>query len=212
MAEIDERYKRGKIYTIRCRYDDSLIYVGSTIDTLAKRMGNHRRMCLKCKISLYNVVENDWDNWYIELYENFPCNNKQELLKREGQVIREIATINKCIAGRTPKEYKQDNQEQIKTQRKQYYENNKEILNEISRNYYYDNKQKMQENNKKWKEDNKEHTKESFKEYYQNNREKILEKKLEKVKCNICGCDVRKEYLVRHQKTKKCINYNLDNN
>ena len=206
MAGIDERYKRGKIYTIRCRYDDTLIYVGSTIDTLAKRMGNHRRMSLKHKISLYNIVENDWDNWYIELYENYPCNNKQELEKREGELIREISTINKNIVGRTPKEYKQDNKEQIKEQRKQYHNNNKKNFNEKSRNYYYNNKEKMQENNKKWKEDNKEHTKKSFKNYYQNNREKILEK----VKCNICGCEV--VVLKRHQQSKKCINYYLDNN
>ena len=30
----------------------------------------------------YQYVD-DWDNWYIELYENFPCNNKEELNKRE---------------------------------------------------------------------------------------------------------------------------------
>ena len=42
MTSIDERYKRGKIYTIRCKYDDSLIYVGSTIQPLSVRMGAHR--------------------------------------------------------------------------------------------------------------------------------------------------------------------------
>jgi hypothetical protein len=25
---------------------------------------------------LYIEVNDDWDNWYIELYENYPCNNK----------------------------------------------------------------------------------------------------------------------------------------
>ena len=193
MAEIDERYKRGKIYTIRCRYDDSLIYVGSTIDTLAKRMSKHRTN----NTTLNMKVNGDWNNWYIELYESYCCNNKQELERREGQVIREIGTINRIIARRTPKEYKQDNKDKID-------------------NY-----------NKKWKEDNKEHTKESFKEYYENNREKlvnksrkyyeenqdkILEKRKEIIKCNICNCEVVKCGLKRHQKTKKCMNYNLNNN
>ena len=39
----------------------------------------------------------------IELFENFPCNSKEELNKKEGQIIREIGTINKQIAGRTYK-------------------------------------------------------------------------------------------------------------
>ena len=110
MADIDERYKRGKVYTIRCRYDDSLIYVGSTIDKLAKRMAGHR---LNEKCSLYKLVNGDWDNWYIELYEDFPCNNREQLEKREGEVQRQIATINNRIAGRTRKEYRKENRDKI---------------------------------------------------------------------------------------------------
>jgi hypothetical protein len=30
------------------------------------------------------ISVDDWDNWYIELFENFPCNSKEELNKREG--------------------------------------------------------------------------------------------------------------------------------
>ena len=136
MAEIDERYKRGKIYTIRCRYDDSLIYVGSTIDTLAKRIGNHRRTTDYRATSLYNAVQGDWDNWYIELYEEHPCNNKQELERREGQVIREIATINKNIVGRTPKEYYQDNRDELLERKKEYNQNNREKISETKKKYY----------------------------------------------------------------------------
>ena len=53
-------------------------------------------------ICFYQHVD-DWNNWYIELFENFPCNSKEESNKKEGQVIREIGTINKQIAGRTKK-------------------------------------------------------------------------------------------------------------
>ena len=38
MDNIDERYKRGKIYIVKCKYDDSLKYVGSTIRTLNIRL------------------------------------------------------------------------------------------------------------------------------------------------------------------------------
>ena len=36
-------YSQGKIYTIRCRNDPALIYVGSTIQPLSKRLGEHKR-------------------------------------------------------------------------------------------------------------------------------------------------------------------------
>jgi len=111
MAEIDERYKRGMIYTIRNIKDDTMIYVGSSINNLSKRFDNHKRCCKvgKSGISLYShIVDNDWSGWYIELYEMYPCNNKKELNRREGEVIREIGTINKYIAGRTKKEYNQE--------------------------------------------------------------------------------------------------------
>jgi hypothetical protein len=57
-----------------------------------------------------------FDSFYIELYENFNCDNIEQLLKREGEVIREIGNLNKIISGRTTKEYK-----------KQYYNENKEL-------------------------------------------------------------------------------------
>ena len=44
----------------------------------------------------------------MELHELYPCNTKQELNRREGEVIREIGTLNKYIAGRTKKEYYQE--------------------------------------------------------------------------------------------------------
>ena len=35
-------YKNSKIYTIRCKTDETLIYVGSTTQPLCKRMVEHR--------------------------------------------------------------------------------------------------------------------------------------------------------------------------
>ena len=79
-------YLNGKIYTIRNRDDDTKIYVGSTIQSLAVRFGGHKNNSKleKCmNIKLYIEVNNDWTNWYIELYENYPCNNKEELNKEK---------------------------------------------------------------------------------------------------------------------------------
>ena len=163
MAEIDERYKRGKIYTIRCRDDDSLVYVGSTIQPLAKRIGGHRK---DKECSLYQFVDGDWSNWYIELYEEFPCDNKEQLEKKEGEVIREIATINKYIAGRDLKQYFQDNHDELLEKRKQYQQNNRD---------------KIAEQMKQYRQNNRDNILEQKKQYYQENREKIAEKKKKNV-------------------------------
>ena len=60
------------------------------------------------------IIELGFDDFYIELYENYPCNSKEELNKREGEVIREIGTLNSNIAGRTKEEYKKIYYEKIK--------------------------------------------------------------------------------------------------
>ena len=144
MSEIDERYKRGMIYTIRNIKDDTMIYVGSSINNLSKRFDNHKRCCKvgKSGISLYShIVDNDWSGWYIELYEMYPCNNKKELNRREGEVIREIGTINKYIAGRTHKEWRKDYPDKSK----EYYEKNADKINEKGKEYYKKNTDKINE-------------------------------------------------------------------
>ena len=73
---VDKRYENGKIYLVKCKNDDTLIYVGSTHMSLEKRFCNHKT---DKKCSLYKYVNDDWDNWFIELYENYPCKNKHIL-------------------------------------------------------------------------------------------------------------------------------------
>ena len=112
-------YQKGKIYTVRNKNDTNLIYVGSTCDVyLSNRMGKHRADSKRLPDNhFYKNIEN-WNDWYIELYENFPCKDKNELTKREGEVIREIGTLNRNNAGHnlTPVlkgDYKQYNKEYL---------------------------------------------------------------------------------------------------
>ncbi len=110
-------YANGKIYTIRNKYDDDKIYVGSTTQTLAKRFHTHKTDSNKKEKYpnhlLYSSVEN-WDDWYIELYEIYECKTKEELNKKEGEIIRKIGTLNRCVAGRTNNEWKKENPEKMK--------------------------------------------------------------------------------------------------
>jgi len=132
------KYHRGKIYTIRSHLTD-LVYVGSTTNTLTKRFDQHKRnyKCHKTSgkykyVSIFELFEQD-PNCYIELYENYRCNDKNELTRREGQVIRDLDCVNKIIAGRTAREYREDNKEQ----RKQYREDNKERIRARKNQPYY---------------------------------------------------------------------------
>ena len=102
-------------------------------------MSKHKYDSLnKPTIFFYQHID-DWDNWYIELFEKFPCNSKEELNKREGEIIREIGTVNKQIAGRTKKEYYEDNKDKMKQHYKEYQEKNKDTIAEKNKKYRQDN-------------------------------------------------------------------------
>ena len=119
-------YSKGKIYKILNSIDDE-IYVGSTIKTLSQRMASHRGDLKRNRnYKIYkHMNELGAGSFYIELIENYYCNDVYELRAREGQCIREFGTLNSLIAGRTDKDYYKDNQEHIKETSKQYFEDNK---------------------------------------------------------------------------------------
>ena len=107
-------YQLGKIYTIRSLSSPD-IYVGSTIQTLAVRMAKHRQdYKINISLGLHKEIVKDISEWKIELHELYPCNTRQELHRREGEVIREIGTLNKCIAGRTHQERYREYKDKVK--------------------------------------------------------------------------------------------------
>ena len=116
------KYNSSKIYKITSPHTH-LIYIGSTINKLKKRFYNHISICNKTK-SKYITQLGDAE---IELIEEYNCNNRKELARREGEHIRANLEncLNKNIAGRGIYEYVKDNREKITNQtreyRKQYY-------------------------------------------------------------------------------------------
>tara|TARA_R110000803_G_scaffold187408_1_gene249799 strand:+ start:40 stop:615 length:576 start_codon:yes stop_codon:yes gene_type:complete len=154
-------YSKGKIYMVypNCDYDEGDIYYGSTIQTLAQRMTKHRcQNMIKPLADKYGLA-----NLKIELVCEYKCETKEQLDREEGKYIRENKCINKNIAGRNRKEWREANKDKIC----EYYENNKEKIKE----YYENNKDKICENKKEYYEKNKEKSK----EYRETNKEKIKE-------------------------------------
>jgi hypothetical protein len=215
MTENDNNiYNNGKIYTIRCRTDNNLIYVGSTIQPLHKRFHGHKMKLLNGGYNhrfLYNKM-NDLgiDNFYIELYENYNCNSKEELNRREGEVIREIGNLNHTIAGRTKpereKEYRESNdtREKYLNEKKAYYQKYK---SDISKEITCECGCVIQ------KGDLTRHKKSQKHKYFEEHNEpKPLigvegsrELAKQKVTCE-CGCIITKSELSKHRKTQKHIN------
>lgn len=123
-------YSKGKIYTIRCRNDPSLIYVGSTIQSLSVRFGEHKRHSIQERnqnIILYKTIK-DWNDWYIELHSIYPCNSVEELRQKEGEIIRKIGNLNSVISGRTEQEWRNENKEHLLQEIKKWKQENPEKM------------------------------------------------------------------------------------
>ena len=221
-------YQKGKIYKIVDLGTDEC-YIGSTCEsTLARRLADHVSKYKRYKegkarnfkyITSFDILEND--NYDIQLIENFPCESRDELHAREGHWIKKIDCVNKFIAGRTKKEYYNNNKETIiqkskryhvankekrTEQQKQYREVNKETLSEYNKRYREENDDKIKQQKKKYYNDNKhiinEKDRHYSKEYYKNNKEKLQTK----IDCE-CGGRYTFVHKQTHIKTRKHQNF-----
>ena len=131
-------YTKSVIYRIVCK-DLSITdcYVGSTTN-FKSRKACHKYTCTNPNSKDYNakvyqfITEHGgWENWSMIMVEEFPCDNKLQLERKERETIENLKpTLNCIIPTRTDKEYRLDNKEKIKEQKKQYRETNNETINE----------------------------------------------------------------------------------
>ena len=184
--EIQNKYQNGKIYQIT-DIGYNKCYIGSTTEGLNLRMTRHRAGYKhflnsgKKFISSFDLFnEYGVENCKIELIEYFKCDSLQELRKREGQVIKNTDCVNTWVAGRTQKEYREDNKDKIKEIDKEYREQNKDKIKEKDREYREQNKDKIKEYReqnkdkiKEYREQNKDKVKERNRKYGEQNKDKI---------------------------------------
>lgn len=209
-AVVKNKYQNGKIY--KFVKDGDVIYVGSTKNALKQRLSTHKYMSKKenpqKKVYKYINENGGWDNIKMELIEEYPCDSKQELEKRERYWIEELKPItNIIIPLRTKKEWKQlpyakekekeyriRNQDKLKVKAKKYREENKEAVSEGKKSWYQQNKEKVKERmarnyaakreeklayQKQYAEQKKDHIAEKQKEYRKKNAETLSKKKKE---------------------------------
>ena len=134
----------GKIYRLFSD-ENTLQYIGSTTQKLCQRLSQHKYSTNRKNLTTASLLIKNTPSIKIELLEDYPCLTSVELLKREGEYIKNYECVNKHIAGRTPSQYYADNREHKKhTSSLYYYKNRESMLNtrrEKKRinNYYKEN-------------------------------------------------------------------------
>ena len=98
------------------------VYYGSTCNTFAKRLIQHKGDNITSKVLF------EYGKPQMILVEKYPCNDKMELTQRERFYIENNECINKHIPGRTKSEYYLDNIDYFKNRNKKYRESNKEKI------------------------------------------------------------------------------------
>ena len=149
------KYLKSKIYRIYSLSNPEIgEYIGSTIEpflsnTLAKKKYKYT-LYLEGKenlVSVYAILQ--FDDACIELIEEYPCENINQLRKRTGELMRASSNcINLHIAGRKPAEYYEEHKESILEKNKEYRYVNTEKISEQKRKSYSNNKEVVLYKNK----------------------------------------------------------------
>jgi hypothetical protein len=206
-------YKNGKIYRLVCNTTGDQ-YIGSTTRPLSQRLGGHKtqyKQFLAGKIpqqtTSNSILSNN--NFEMILIEDFACENKNQLERRERYYIESMKCVNKYKPAQTKEEHKeerkeqskqyyQENQGKILEERKQHYEQNKEEVNEKHRQHYEQNKEEVNEKHRQHYEQNKEKINEKHRQYHEQNKEKLTTL----IKCE-CGGHYQYQNKSMHIKTKR---------
>ena len=98
------KYEDAAIYCIKL--EGRVVYVGSTQKNSYNRWLQHRKVSVKKASKLHKALrEIGRKHFEMDLIEDFPCQTKQELLRREGYWITHHRTVedgyNVRVAGRT---------------------------------------------------------------------------------------------------------------
>ena len=171
------KYENGKIYKIICS-ETERVYIGSTIQTLKKRLGQH---ILKKKCMSKDFIEPK-----IYLVENYSCKSKNDLELKERHYIENTDCVNYQKPARTPQQKKEYGYK--------YYNENKHIKDA----WRLKNKEKILLQQREWTLKNKEKSKEIIKKSNLKNNVKIT--------CE-CGKEFKKYEMPRHIKSKYHIKH-----
>lgn len=190
-------YKKCKIYKLINDKDD-MVYVGHTCQAiLAQRKSHHKNKSYRCPTrKVYkHLNEIGWEQVSIVLLEDYPCETEDQAIAREKswyEKFEKSKLLNTYRPQRTIEEHREEDRERAKT----YRVINAEKIKKARKIHRENNKELLNMRNKQWREDNKEYMKQKQKEYQQ--------KKLqERVRCELCDCEIAWTSMPLHRKSKK---------
>jgi len=194
-------------YKIVCDDLPDYVYIGSTM-AYTNRKYKHKTDCenenhKNRNLKIYKTIRENggWNNWKMICIHQQDVENRRMAEKIEEDFRLDLkANMNMCRAYRS----EEDKKEYNKKHGKEHYENNKDYYKEKRKEYYENNKDYVKEKNKEWKENNKDCVKEYNKEWNENNKERLRQYANEKIICE-CGCEIRRDGLAKHKKSKKHI-------
>lgn len=119
-----------RIYKIESK-SSSKVYVGSTTTSLEKRMSRHRTNFRRYSrgqpapyTSSFELLVGDCR---IILLDEGPFRDRRELHEKEREYIESLDSVNILHPTRSPEEYREDNRDRIKEQKREWYHRNKPI-------------------------------------------------------------------------------------
>ena len=231
MPKIPIDYSNGLIYSIVCKTDETLIYIGSTTN-LTQRKNKHKSTCNNEKTKGYNIAvymmiraNGGWDNFDMKPIKEFPCESKIHLVIEEERIrVETNAKINTNRAYVSPEEYKEYQKEwhkanaeyvakdtkkyreanaaKIAENKKKYYEANTAKISEDGKKHYKANKAKIAENQKKYNEVNAAKISETGKKYREANAAKIAEDKKKYYEANKTKIAERRKKNIQEKKLR----------
>lgn len=134
-------YKNGKIYKLQ--HEDGHFYYGSTAGTLAERTRKHKvKSTTQPDRRVYKHINGEWDKVRAILVEDFPCENKEQLVKREDEFIQRELQNPLCL-----NHYRASGTDRLTITKKSYHAH-KETRNAYSIAYNAAHKERIAEKRK----------------------------------------------------------------
>jgi hypothetical protein len=185
----------GTVYRIYCpTIENSLVYIGSTKQTLNQRYtdhkkyykrfknGAHKRWCSSYKVfdaygieyCIIEAIE------YVEDVDSLVSRERYHFDNTTNKVNQIRMSLTEEDYTEYHKQYRETNKAAILEQNRQYYEENKEAITERTKQYYQDNKENYNEYHKQYREANKQALAEKNKKYYEENKKAIAEQRKKK--------------------------------
>jgi hypothetical protein len=182
-------YENSKIYKLQ--HTDGHFYIGSTYAELRERLRGHKTRAKEYpERKVYAHIAGDWSKVRILLIEEFSCENKDQLRRKEDEYIQKELNNPLClnvlhavlnVEKRKAKEreykqeYRAEHLDEIRERDKAYYEENREEIREKQAEYYVENAETIKEQAREYRAEHREECKARDRAYYEAHKDEFAE-------------------------------------